>query len=63
MLAPWGYDDDDLEMALKTGAVDELDYWKEVGCSISANKKNGKFKSSFSSGGRQPQAAKVFGKW
>ena len=30
-LAPWGYDDDDLEMALKTGAVHDLNYWKEIG--------------------------------
>jgi hypothetical protein len=58
-LAPWGYDDDDLEMALKTGAVDDLDYWKEVGYSISS-KKNGesKISSSSSSRGRQLQAAK-----
>jgi hypothetical protein len=63
VLAPWGYDDDDdLEMALKAGAVlDDLDYCKEVGYSI-LSKKNGKSKSS-SSGrrGHQPQAATGFG--
>lgn len=29
-LAPWGYDDDDLEQALKTGAVHDLNYWKDI---------------------------------
>ncbi|KAJ8599892.1 hypothetical protein CTAYLR_002803 [Chrysophaeum taylorii] len=30
-LAPWGYNDDDLGAALRSGAVYGLDYWKEIG--------------------------------
>ena len=30
-LAPWGYDDDSLEYALSSGAVYDIDYWKEIG--------------------------------
>ena len=30
-LAPWGYDDDSLEFALKTGAVSDLNFWREIG--------------------------------
>lgn len=29
--APWGYDDDDLGTALKSGAVRDLEFWKEIG--------------------------------
>ena len=32
-LAPWGYDDDDLGAALQSGAVRDLDFWKEIGAS------------------------------
>ena len=30
-LAPWGYDDDSLEFALTTGAVNDIEFWKEIG--------------------------------
>lgn len=46
-LAPWGYDDDDLGAALKSGAVNELDYWKEIGFDHSkASKTKGKKKNA-----------------
>ena len=35
-LAPWGYDDDDLGAALQSGAVRDLDFWKEIGAAPSA---------------------------
>lgn len=38
-LAPWGYDDDDLEAAIQTGAVQDLRYWKEIGYKLKNNKK------------------------
>lgn len=43
-LAPWGYDSDDLEAAIQTGAVQDLHYWKEIG--YNKQKKNKKRSSS-----------------
>ena len=37
-LAPWGYDDDDLGAALQSGAVRDLDFWKEIGASPGARR-------------------------
>lgn len=30
-LAPWGYDDTSLEFALTSGAVHDIDFWREIG--------------------------------
>ena len=29
-MAPWGYGEDDLAKALKSGAVNDLDYWRRL---------------------------------
>ena len=56
-MAPWGYAEDELAAALKSGAVHDLDYWKNIdykpkktakkkaGVSARNNKKNAKKKA------------------
>lgn len=38
-LAPWGYDDDDLLEAMNSGAVNDLNFWKDVAYVPKKNKK------------------------
>lgn len=73
-LAPWGYDDDSLEFALTTGAVSDLDFWKEIGYDrdaakaaallekTSSKRKNNKRKSNSSSSKKKGFGGGGFGK-
>ena len=66
-LAPWGYDDDYLEWALKTGAVQDLDFWRKLDyverqqTETAAQKLEGSRKKSKRKGKKKAGSAKGFG--
>ena len=49
-LAPWGYDDDSLEFALTTGAVNDIEFWKRIAYDREAAKVATIFEKSSNSG-------------